>query len=144
MRTAHLCIVWGEGGRCCDLVGGEGVLWPGPGGWGCCDLVLGGGGCCDLVWGEGVLWLGLGERGVVTWFRGEGGVVTWSRGEGVLWPGPRGRGVLWPGPWSPTSPPLRWTDRCLGKHNLRSLRYAGGNKWEIFNRYLGLTCFFWK
>ena len=60
---------WGEGGRCCDLVPGEGgvVTWSWGRGGRCCDLVLGG---------------------------GEGDVVTWSWGGGreVLSPDPRGGG----------------------------------------------------
>ena len=120
MHTARLRIVlWGEVGIVTwSQGGGREVLWPGPGGGRCCDLVPEGGGrCCDLVLGGEVLWPG--PVGEVLWSgpRGEGGVVTLSRGGGRC-------SDLVPGC---PPPPLSWTDRCLWKHTLRSLRYAGGN-----------------
>ena len=60
----------------------------------------------------------------------EGDDPAWGR-----WSCPVGRHpsppvTMWPIPWCIWChpPPWGWTDRCFWKHNLRSLRYAGGNK----------------
>ena len=142
MHTARMRIV-PVGGREGGVVtwswgGGREVLSPGPRGGGrCCHLVPGEGGrCCHLA-PRGR------EGGVVTWSWGRGGVVTWLQGgEGGrcchLVPGGgrccllvRGGGRCCDLVAHPPPPPQSWTDRCLWKHNLRSLRYAGGNKPRI-------------
>ena len=116
-------VTWSQGGgRCCVLVwGGREVLWPGPGG----------GGRREMLWpgprGREVLWPGLGGGGGICCDLVPGG-------EGRccdLVPGGWGREVLWP-LVLPTSHPLnRMSDTRLWKHNLRSLRYTGGNYGKV-------------
>ena len=77
-------------------------------------LMKGGGGeggrCCHLVPG---------------FFLGGGGGGGGGLGE-VLSPGPGGGGGREVGVITHLPSPRSWTDRHLWKHNLRSLRYAGG------------------
>ena len=64
----------------------------------------------------------------------------------MFWPGPGGGEGVDVVTWSyvafgvtPT-PPQSWTDKCLWKHNLRSLRYTGGN--NLLERHkCTLACF---
>ena len=68
-------VTWCQRGGVVTWSQGE-VLWPGPGGGRCCDLVPRGRRCCDLVPGGEVLWPGPG--GQMLWPGPGGGVVTWS------------------------------------------------------------------
>ena len=116
-------VTWSRGERCCYLVlggkggvvtcsqGGEEVLSPGPGGR-----------CCHLVPGREVLSPGPGGREVLSpGPGGEGDVMTF--------------GVTHLPPWN------RMSDTRLWKHNLRSLRYAGGKNWvtlkSVLSDYFG-------
>ena len=73
--------------------------------------------------------------GGVTFDPGQGRWLTSDPGQGGGWPLAGGRGEvvdLWPGGWRccqpPPPPQILQNDRHLWKHNLRSLRYAGGNQ----------------
>ena len=125
MRTARIALFSAFGGGGGGWVGRwagltRGGRWPGlTGGGGGGEVTRSDRGTGDLSGGEGK-WPGL------TW-----GWPRWG------WWSPHlvhhlPHHTKWPIPWciSCQSPsPQSWTDKCLWKYNLRSLRFAGGTKW---------------